>query len=101
MAILDFMTAVYWGQLSHCDTSVTGVAQYTCTRPSAYGAVSAFGVFIFLYQSAFTFALITWRSELIDGEGAYESVSTSAPYDIKVGGSSSFVAPNPAASADL
>lgn len=72
MSVLNFMTAIYWGQLSRC----TGNILNYCTNPAAYRAVSAFSVLIFLLQSAVCAAIVLWRNELISEEGGlYDDVS--------------------------
>ena len=83
MSVLNFMTAIYWGQLSRCtiDTSMY------CRNPAAYGAVSAFSVLIFLLQSAFCAAMVLWRNELISEEGGlYDDVSGVSSQPHLVGG---------------
>lgn len=68
------MTAVYWGQLSHCEVSDIEVAQYSCDNPSAYGATSTFATFLFLIQLTFTVAIFNWRGELISEVGLYDEI---------------------------
>lgn len=108
MSILDFMTAIYWGQLSKCSKTSALISQYSCSNPTAYGAVCFFAVFLFLVQLAFSVAVILWRSELIHEAGLYDDISTSSshglggapsahgmPYDVSKIGSSSFSQPPP------
>lgn len=72
MTALNFMTAVFWGQLSRCTTGIV-ITGYSCTNPTAYGAISAFSVLIFLLQMAIFVALVMWRNELIsDDSSQYE-----------------------------
>jgi hypothetical protein len=97
MAFMNFMAAIYWGQLSRCETLSYSIAQYSCSNRSAYGAVSAFSVFLFLLESAFTVGVILWRGELINEAGGYDEISSSNPYDA----SASAGYPNTAPSADL
>ena len=104
LSVLNFTNGVYWGQLSHCDRSVGGSTQYSCTNPTAYGAVSAFSVLLFVSQAIMACFLVAWRGALLHstdhdddamplhgrfGSGSYD--------DYKV--SSSFVHATP--SADL
>ncbi len=100
MTMLNFMTAIYWGQLSHCETITTNVSQYTCYNRSAYGAVSFFAVVLFLLQLGFTGGAIVWRGELInDGTTDYQEINQSRPHNPYEGqGPSSHYAPP---SADL
>ena len=72
------MTAIFWGQLSKCKTITISIAQYTCTNPTAYGAVCAFAVFIFLTQLTFTSFTILWRGELINETGLYDEMGHSS-----------------------
>mmetsp|Transcript_22801 Transcript_22801/g.22024 ORF Transcript_22801/g.22024 Transcript_22801/m.22024 type:complete len:195 (+) Transcript_22801:135-719(+) len=106
MSALNFMTAIYWGQLSKCTMGIVAKG-YSCTNPSAYGAVCAFAVFIFLLQSAICIALIVWRDELIGNESSdnYDDVTSNSfhlsggGYENLKGGSSSI--PSATTSADL
>ena len=77
LAFLNMMNGVYWGQLSHCTVGVVGLSQYTCTNPTAYGAVSVFSVLIFLMQSMLIYVIISWRGALINEEGVYNEEMTS------------------------
>jgi hypothetical protein len=74
MTIINLMTAIFWGQLSNCKFIHGQLAGYTCTNHSAYGAVCAFAVFLFLTQLAFTVALSWWRSEFIMDTGSYDDL---------------------------
>ena len=78
MALLNMMNGIYWGQLSHCTVGVAGLSQYTCTNPTAYGAVSVFSVLIFLMQSMLAYVIISWRGSLINEEGMYNEEMTSS-----------------------
>lgn len=97
MTFLNFMTAIYWGQLSRCESLTYSISQYSCSNRSAYGAVSAFSVFLFLLNGAFTVGVILWRGELVQEASGYDEISSSNPYDA----SSSAAYPNSAPSADL
>ena len=69
MSALNFMTSIYWGQLSNCtDLSGGDIRGYTCNNRSAYGAVSAFSVLIFLNQIVICVAVILWKNDLIGDE---------------------------------
>ena len=37
MTMLNFMTAIYWGQLSKCKSYPLNYTQYSCSQPAAYG----------------------------------------------------------------
>ncbi len=79
VAFLNFITAIFWGQLSHCDSKLDGEApQYSCSDPTAYGALAAFAVLLFLVQVAFTACLVLWRGELIREGGDIEDLSGSS-----------------------
>ena len=67
MSALNFMTSIYWGQLSNC-IQFGGIRGYTCNNRSAYGAVSAFSVLIFLNQIVICVAVILWKNDLIADE---------------------------------
>lgn len=102
MTVLNFMTAIYWGQLSKCESVATTVAQYSCTNPDAYGAVCAFSVMMFLVQLFFTGGSIMWRGELISEAGLYDDLpqgsahASGMPYESSSQGKS-----GPPPSADL
>ncbi len=66
ISILNLMTAVYWGELSNCEILKDTIAQYTCTTPAAYGAVSAFATLLLATQTFLTAAIAIWRSSLLD-----------------------------------
>jgi hypothetical protein len=82
MLLLNFMTAVYWGQLSHCETLDISVSQYSCSNTVAYGAVSAFSVLLFLVQLPFTAMVVLYRGELISDPSMYDDISTSSTHSI-------------------
>jgi len=109
ICIISFMTSIYWGQLSKCSKIALAISQYTCSNPTAYGAVCFFSVFLFLDQLAFSIAVILWKGELINEQGGiYDDLSTSSahglggaasahgvPYDLSKIGSNSFSQPPP------
>ena len=101
ITFLNLMTAIYWGQLSKCKAISVSIAQYTCTHPTAYGAVCAFAVFIFLTQLTFTSSTVLWRGELINESGLYDEMghSSRGASEYEQFKSGSFSAPPP--SADL
>ena len=78
ITFLNLMTAIFWGQLSKCKAIALSIAQYTCTNTTAYGAVCAFAVFIFLTQLTFTSSTILWRGELINETGLYDEMGHSS-----------------------
>ena len=79
MTILNFMTAVFWGQLSGCKIMRhESIAGYSCSNPDAYGAVCAFAVFLFLTQLCITVVLVLWKDEFIADSDAYSEVATTA-----------------------
>lgn len=80
ITILNFMTAIYWGNLSKCEVISDDLAGYSCDNSSAYGAVSAFAVLLFLIQSIITSGLIIFRNELINETGLYDDISTSSTH---------------------
>jgi hypothetical protein len=80
MAVLNLMTGVFWGQLSGCKVSHADLAGYTCTNTTAYGAVSAFAVLLFLAQVAFTAALFMWRADFISEPGGYDELPRASGY---------------------
>lgn len=81
MTLLNFMTAIFWGQLSHCEKVSVTVAQYSCGNRAAYAALCSFAVFIFVTQFLYSVAVILWRGELISEAGAYEEISVPNPVD--------------------
>lgn len=76
------MTAIYWGQLSHCETTSYDIAQYSCTHKSAYSALCTFGVFLFLTQASYTSLVVLWRGDLISEVGLYDELSVPNPIDV-------------------
>ena len=67
LAILDLMTAVYWGQLSHCTRMpYEAIDQYSCHNRTTYGAVSVFATILLMIKSVFLGALVYWHDDLID-----------------------------------
>lgn len=74
MAVINFETAVYWGQLSSCKHLYGGAPQYSCGDRAAYGAVSAFSVLLLLFQMGFTSSLFMWRADFIDESGVYDGI---------------------------
>jgi len=103
MAMLNFMSAIYWGQLSHCDANLYywKVAQYTCTNKTAYGFVSAFSVLLFLIQLFFSVALVAWRGEIINESAMYDDIATTSSYNPYEASSSGGQFSQPPPSADL
>jgi hypothetical protein len=89
MTLLNFMTAIYWGQLSWCETIPTSVSHYSCSSRFAYSAVSFFSVVIFFLQGAFTAAVGMWRTELMNDSAGYDEISAhsthSNPYETPAG----------------
>jgi hypothetical protein len=85
ITLLNFMTAVYWGQLSKCQVVTSSVAQYSCSNPDAYGAVCAFAVLMFLVNLVFTGLLVMNRGELISESAMYDDLPQSergaSPYE--------------------
>lgn len=78
MLMNNLMTGIYWGQLSHCidfSAAYDFMAQYDCGNTTAYGAVSAFAVLLFLAQAALVTVIVVWRSELIQEVGRYVGVA--------------------------
>ena len=86
MTLLNFMTAVYWGQLSKCQSLGVTLGGYSCTNTAAYGAVCAFAVMLFLLQLGFTVAVVLWRGELISEVGLYDDISAVSTHDQESGG---------------
>ena len=82
MALLNFMTAIYWGQLSGCKFIRGSIAGYSCSNRSAYGAVCAFAVFLFLTQLTFTVALNWWRSEFVIETGSYDDLPQASGHSV-------------------
>ncbi len=78
MAFLSLLTAMYWRELSHCDKSFDHkVAQYSCSHPSAYSAVSFFAALLCLIQTGITVELVIHRDELTSDATLYSEIPTS------------------------
>ena len=73
IALLNLMTAIYWGQLSGCKGIGGTLAGYSCNNTDAYGAVSAFASLLFIVDVAFTAALVVWRDDFIEDSSASSS----------------------------
>ena len=73
MTIVSLMTAVFWGQLANCESINYSIAQYSCSNPSAYSAISFFASIIFLLQGATTYGLVIWRDDIsnLDGDAPH------------------------------
>ena len=76
MAVLDLMTAIYWGNLSHCSKIPHDevLDQYSCQNRSTYRAVCAFASILFILKIMFLGALLKWHQSLIDETGLYDEV---------------------------
>ena len=87
MINLDLMTAVYWGQLSHCTklSPDQAVNQYSCHNRSTYKAVCAFASILFVIKTVFFCALVRWRHDLVDDE-TYHSVLRSSSSGEEISG---------------
>ena len=75
MAMLNLMTAIYWGQLSECMTLHSSLAGYSCDHPTAYGFVCFFAVMLFLMQGGLTYVMYKSRGEFINESGLYDDIS--------------------------
>mmetsp|Transcript_25546 Transcript_25546/g.43082 ORF Transcript_25546/g.43082 Transcript_25546/m.43082 type:complete len:224 (-) Transcript_25546:72-743(-) len=76
MAMLDLMTAIYWGNLSHC-TKITDevLEQYSCQNRTTYQAVCVFASILCILKTVFVVALVKWHQLLIDETGVYGNIS--------------------------
>ena len=64
LTFLSLMTAIYWGQLSGCAPEFDHVVdEYSCVNVSAYKAVCAFAVLIFIAEGAFCAILISYKHD--------------------------------------
>jgi hypothetical protein len=80
LCLINFMTAVFWGQLSGCEKLSYSVTRYTCKYRTAYGFTSFFAVVLFLIQLGFTILLVMFRSEFITDTAAYDDISSSSTH---------------------
>ena len=78
MSVINFETAIYWGQLSRCKPILHHLAQYSCEDTTAYGSVSAFAVLLMLTQLSLTYGIFIWRLELIDESGMYDELNNNS-----------------------
>jgi hypothetical protein len=105
---LSLMTAIYWGQLSGCDTKYDGdIDHYSCSNKSGMRAVCAFATLNFLVQGPMTVLLTLRRHELSSNDGSIgggsagyddlggngSSTPYSGPYDTSGYGNSSYDRP--------
>jgi hypothetical protein len=75
MAILDFMTAIYWGQLSNCSKiAYEAIDQYSCQNRTTYRAVCVIASIMFFLKVVFLCALVSWHQDLIDETGTYDDL---------------------------
>ena len=102
---LSLMTAIYWGQLSGCESSFDGkIDHYSCDNKSGMRSVCAFACLNFLVQGPMAVLLTLKRNELSSddvyagGNGNYDDLGGSAPpysgpYDTTGYGNSSYDRP--------
>ena len=71
LAALNLMNCVYWAQLSRCtvEDADTDLAQYTCTSPYTYAAVSALSALMAATQTVTAALTAAWRGLLIAPSG--------------------------------
>ena len=50
ISFLSFMTSVYWGQLSMCETTTITIRHYSCTNKFGYRMICFFSAVMFLLQ---------------------------------------------------
>ena len=62
---MNFMSSIFWGQLSGCETLDIDVPGYSCSSPGGYTAVCVFSIFLFLTQLFFTGAVAMWKDHII------------------------------------
>ena len=75
MAVINFETSIYWGQLSQCKTiNSRSDSHYSCDDREAYGAVAAFAVLVMLCQLSFAYCVSIWREEFIDEVNTYNQI---------------------------
>jgi len=83
IALLNLMTAIYWGQLSGCKGINGTLAGYSCSNTSAYSAVSAFASLLFIVDLAFTASLVVWRDDFIE-DSSTSSASRGSYSDLSI-----------------
>eukprot|EP00612_Vaucheria_litorea_P001021 CAMPEP_0171452364 /NCGR_PEP_ID=MMETSP0945-20130129/502_1 /TAXON_ID=109269 /ORGANISM="Vaucheria litorea, Strain CCMP2940" /LENGTH=138 /DNA_ID=CAMNT_0011977017 /DNA_START=271 /DNA_END=687 /DNA_ORIENTATION=+ len=66
LSMLSLMTAIYWGELSHCQSGYNDVTGYSCYSPSAMRSVSAFASLLFITEVFFAAAIVIWKDELFN-----------------------------------
>ena len=72
---ISLATAIFWGQLSGCNESFDGkIDHYSCSNVSGMRAVSAFAVFLFLLQLAFSVTLYMWRDSILGEASSYQDM---------------------------
>ena len=50
ISFLSFMTSVYWGQLSMCETTTIAIRHYSCTNKFGYRMICLFSTAMFVLQ---------------------------------------------------
>jgi hypothetical protein len=94
LLMLNLMTSIYWGQLSHCLKLPyeLQLAQYSCSNYSAYGVTSAFAALLFVSQTALVSSIVLWRAELIQEMRNYVGVAQQQDgQDAKSSGTSTII----------
>ena len=81
LSAVNFMDAIYWGQLSHCAHYDLVIGQYNCSHPYMYATISLFSTFLFFSELVFACGTYLWRGELISEDGFYESVSQNHAFE--------------------
>ncbi|CAM9265495.1 unnamed protein product [Heterosigma akashiwo] len=75
LVVLSLETAIFWGQLSNCESVTESIDQYSCDSKAAYSATCAFAALLFLFQGALTAGLVAWKDELIAEDPGYQDLS--------------------------
>jgi hypothetical protein len=50
ISFLTFMTSIFWGQLSFCETVTESISHYSCEHKMAYSVTCFFATVMFLFQ---------------------------------------------------
>eukprot|EP00904_Undaria_pinnatifida_P008411 jgi/Undpi1/46/HiC_scaffold_1.g00046.m1 len=77
MCFLSLMTAIYWGEMSGCDSDTDDVTGYSCYSASGMAAVSWFASFLLIAQACMLAALVLWKEDLLFGDNGYDNFDAS------------------------
>eukprot|EP00903_Cladosiphon_okamuranus_P014820 g13725.t1 len=73
MCFLSLMTAVYWGEMSGCESDTDDVDGYSCYSAWGMAAVAWFASFLLIAEGLTLAALISWKEDIFFVDGGYDN----------------------------